>query len=303
MEGLTEDYIPSFFNIPKGDGTLGTKGGSVEIPQGEATAAVKQSDKPASPDSIPAPVTYQVIKHLENELGSETPELPQMTLEQIREDAAANQLSYSQQKNVAEVPPEMAQLQPPRRTFSFAGLWHDAADALTYARDYAQNGLNFISTLDAASLEDVASAVSLLVEAADVGLLQPAGTPITAQQMAAQQAFLVKAASQYPQAAQFINQRNKQIQQQNSANAITSTKNVMNTVTQGNNSTSDVAKIVHQAVKAIEKSGDASTLAETIVQTALAETDANVDGAQAAAGCRHGRNCQGGGGSGPQQGG
>ena len=62
-------------------------------------------------------------------------------------------------------------------------------------RPVADNAFTLIGTLEAASLQDINTAVSLLVKAADVGLLAPAGTPVSAQQFAAQQQFLADTGS------------------------------------------------------------------------------------------------------------
>ena len=274
-EGIVDPSVPDFLNIPKGEGTLSNQTGEQTVSEGESIASVALDKAPAKPGDIPASVRAQAVRFIQNEVGNPPLEGTPQSEDQLQADALANQTSLATQQ-------EKTVLKKSVQPTTFSGrlkqilatfirfliqLLNQLGSWLGDSLEQLSESFSLIQSAMAASAQDLQSAVSLLVKAADVGLLESSKTPTSPAQRAKQQTFLQEATKLVPDAQAFLNKHKEEQTARNWENSKQSTQSVISGAARVAKDSMEMAGIVQAAISATR--GSKAQMANIIVGSAL----------------------------------
>ncbi|MEO5372046.1 MAG: FecR family protein [Magnetococcus sp. DMHC-1] len=297
VEGVVAQGVPDFINVANGEVALKTQKGEVKVQQGQSSAAFDVAKPPADPKIITPAMALQAVKHIQKEVGVGLPKARPLTKEQILADAQVNRLGFVEQGGtpVAAKPATGTREIPksgPAKTGldkkgqkSGAGKGHEAVDEILGApkpgdlsqwlRDLEEkvglwqraiaNSVSFIREAAAANLDEVAAAVTILVEAQKMGVLGVSPANMTP----AQKDFIAKVNATNPGAAAALQQSNTQQQANNQTTSTAGTQQVISGSAQVAVNPAEVAKVVAAAVAAVDKATAGTSIVSVIVTSSL----------------------------------
>lgn len=218
--------LPTFVAMRNGFATVRNDRGAVQVNPGQAMAVRSRNTPMPAPDRIPAAVAVQAIQHIDSQVGAIPPAtvLAPATPGEAQVDAAINALSAAQQ----------------------LALQGGAPAALPAAG----------GPLPPANLQAGAppAGVNLLSQAAQVGLLDGGGPPLLTP---AQQAFVARANTIIPNAAQQMQSAVGAAAQQTQSNGSRSAENIVKASVQLAPAPDTVAQLVNVSAQA---DGDSATV-------------------------------------------
>ncbi|HIJ82574.1 MAG TPA: hypothetical protein HPQ00_00025 [Magnetococcales bacterium] len=281
-EGFVDEKVPEFINLPKGVGHVQTAGGQVELTEGHFAASQAATNAPVDSSVLPAAIAAQGIGLLRAEIGDELPKGTPLTPEQMKTDALANRMTADQQLTGGkEVAKKGFSLSTLFRSFLrwLVVLLRGWIASLNGWLEHLAGNFSLIREARAAAGEEVSQALSLLVKAAGVGILEPTKGALTPQQTQALQEFKLEAQRVVPDADAVLRSHQDKQNSENRKNTLESTKDVVQGSASVATNSQEVANIVKNAVEASPK-GD-SEMASVIVREAVSAkgTTNNADAA------------------------
>ncbi|OSM02373.1 hypothetical protein MAIT1_02509 [Magnetofaba australis IT-1] len=287
VEGVVSENVPNFVNVPQGSAQMSVDGASVNVKGGQSSIGVA-GRRPTPPTAVPTEVRAQAIQFIQKELGEDLPPLPELTAEEMKEDAEANRqalaLQLTEQPDAtggapvqplsptddfvpAPTPGQMSRLLDHlERVAQLAGQLFDRVVAQAWA-------FPLISEAQAAGQEEVLEAVNLLTEAAQLGLLSlPEGATLTGEQ----RQFLAQAAAAFPQAAAVIQTHVARQLNVSTQTVTTSARQVTAATARNAANQTEVAQVVANAIQAVQTvaATTPTQFTNVIVTTAVQETNA-----------------------------
>ncbi|ABK43330.1 hypothetical protein Mmc1_0811 [Magnetococcus marinus MC-1] len=273
LEGLIAPDAPVFAFLSDGRGVMSNAKGAQEIKQGQSSASM-QGNGPMPPAQMPLEMTSSLLQEIQAQLGDNSKESQQgFTKEMLEEDARASRLPLYQQLGLANpVEGETEGLVPSAPTQSDNRLMQQLkrlALAAGHGWDAAWAEKLTLSFVSSAHAQGVAQALTMLRQAAELGLLSPRGPGEALS--AAQQAFVAQVQAANPQAAQILSQSvaNQKAAQQ--SNQSQSTDAIIRSTAATATDAKEVGKVVGNAVQATGQTEltIAKALVQVIVQSAL----------------------------------
>ncbi|MBF0172821.1 MAG: FecR domain-containing protein [Magnetococcales bacterium] len=267
-EGFVDEHLPEFINLPKGLARMETAGGVIELTDGQYAASAAAANRPVDSQSLPQAIAAQGVGLLRAEIGDELPNGTPLTPEQMRADALANRMPVEQQisggtDSVSD-------------GFSFMSVFRSMVRWLVqWLRGWVASLGDWLDRLAgslirqalAASAEEAARSLSLLVKAAEVGILEPVVGSPTPQQLQAREAFQQEAQRVVPDAQAVLAAHQGNQRDQNRKNILESTQGVVQGAASVAKDGQEMAAIVKNAVDASPK-GDGE-VASIIVREAV----------------------------------